>query len=86
MLSSEPLAVEEEAECATSAQPEAAKRRSTPPVVRYRNRLTRAPLATSEEITPSLRSSFNSLDLDSPIDSIRSSLLESSEEDRTESV
>ncbi|XP_046660081.1 uncharacterized protein LOC124354008 isoform X2 [Homalodisca vitripennis] len=55
------------------------QRRNSLPVIRYRNRQTsRAPLASQEDITPSLRSSFSSADFYSPTDSIRSSLLESS--------
>lgn len=53
-------------------------RRKSLPVMRYRNRLTAiAPLASQETINSSLRSSFSSLYFESPINSIRSSLLES---------
>lgn len=55
--------------------------RQSVPVMRYRYRLTaRAPLASQEDITASLRSSFSSL----RFDPIRSSLLESSDSDAEE--
>lgn len=65
-----------DAECEREEECRRGARRQSVPVMRYRHRLAaRAPLASQEDITASLRSSFSSL----RFDSIRSSLLESSD-------